>query len=89
MRATTAKVTKILCPACEGSGDTLLPSLRCDWCRGSGRMPVSNVERWADREEWVASGAFVVDGGPFEDLEASLRKIALARKLANGGEEVT
>lgn len=44
----TARVTKIVCPACEGSGVDKRLRSRCLWCEGATRMPTAKALTYAN-----------------------------------------
>jgi hypothetical protein len=56
-----ARVTKIVCPSCEGTGKfgSVVMDIPCMWCRGEIRVPVETAHRYADNLWMIAGGGFV------------------------------
>jgi hypothetical protein len=63
----TLRVTKVICPSCEGSGKFMSsPVLRCMWCRGETRLPVEDARRYADNLWMLAGGGFIAGDHDFD-----------------------
>jgi len=56
-----ARVTKIVCPSCEGTGKfgVNLLNIPCMWCRGDKRIGVQLARRHADHIYMIAGGGFI------------------------------
>lgn len=56
------KITKLVCPSCEGSGLFGLFACYgtpCMWCCGDKRVPVKTALRYADHIWMIAGGGYV------------------------------
>lgn len=71
-----ARVTKIVCPSCEGTGKFGggLLNIPCMWCRGEIRIPVETAHRYADHIWMIAGGGFVCGDHDYE------QKVDMERK---------
>ena len=72
---TTARVTKIVCPSCEGSGILDLfsgphGSLPCQWCQGAKRLPAAEAEKYADWQYTIGIGGFIAGDHDLPDAKA-------------------
>lgn len=57
---TAPRITKIICPCCEGGGRfPLLQGMRCLWCDGARRVPVSTAHSYANLTYNLAGGGFI------------------------------
>lgn len=56
------RITKIVCPSCEGTGKFRggLLNIPCMWCRGAIRVDVEEARRYADHIWMIAGGGFVL-----------------------------
>lgn len=73
------RITKLVCPACEGTGATnLFVGYACFWCRGAKRLPVADALRYADNTFSLAGGGYL---GGDHDLDEMRRMEDRARKI--------
>lgn len=73
-----ARITKIICPSCEGSGKFRSLDFACMWCGGAIRLPVARARHYADHIFMLAGGGFVAgdhDYGYKLELELRAEKI--------------
>ncbi len=61
------RITKIICPSCEGSGEGLL-DYPCFWCKGTTRLPVADARRYADTTWTFAGGAYVIGDCSYDEM---------------------
>lgn len=71
----TARVTKIVCPACEGTGIFDLLDTACMWCGGKKRLPTKEALRYADT-------IYCLSGGGYIDGDMSLAELRAEEKRA-------
>lgn len=75
---TKLRVTKIICPSCEGSGKFRGLDVRCMWCCGEKRLPVAQAHRYADQLYMIAGGGYVCgDHGLIQKVEMEARAEAV------------
>lgn len=74
---TPPRITKIICPCCEGSGMSRLLKLRCCWCLGARRVPVETAHRYA-KLTWNLAGGGYIAGDHDIDTKLEMEKRAEA-----------
>lgn len=69
------RITKILCPSCEGSGrfSTVL-NIACMWCKGEKRVPVEIAHRYADHIYMIAGGGYVLGDHDYKHMVETERR---------------
>lgn len=73
-----ARITKIICPSCEGSGKFRSLDFACMWCGGAIRLPVARARHYADHIFMLAGGGFVAGDHDYEhkvEMEQRAEKI--------------
>lgn len=73
------RITKIVCPSCEGSGKfSTVIDIPCMWCHGATRVPVEKARRYASVLWMIAGGGFIAGDHDFEhkvEMEKRAEKI--------------
>lgn len=72
------RITKIVCPSCEGTGKFGVNVAACMWCGGDIRIPVATARRYADHIYMIAGGGFVAGDHDYEhkvEMEQRAAKI--------------
>ncbi len=75
--ASRGKVTKLLCPSCEGSGTFLdigTIKIPCQWCGGTKRVKVDAAVRYAEWTYTIGIGGYVTGDHDWEDRERFVAK---------------
>lgn len=67
VEAVRIRVTKLLCPTCEGSGQ-FLADFVCPSCRGERRISVDDAIRYADWTYVIAGGGYVAGDHDLDDM---------------------
>lgn len=67
---TTVRITKVLCPCCEGTGISPQLGFTCMWCGGRKRTSVDTALRYAN-QNYVLAGAGYIEGDTLEALRAN------------------
>jgi hypothetical protein len=64
-----ARVTKIICPSCKGSGKfSPVFDFACTWCKGATRVSVEDGRRYADNVYMLAGGGYIAGDHSHEDM---------------------
>lgn len=71
---TMVRVTKIICPSCEGTGQFRGMNIPCMWCRGETRVSVEVARQHADHIWMLAGGGFIAGDHDFD------HKVAMEQK---------
>lgn len=63
-----ARITKVVCPPCKGTGKfgAGLLNTPCMWCRGKIRISVDLARRHADHVYMIAGGGFICGDHDYE-----------------------
>lgn len=74
------RVTRILCPACNGAGTMGGTRTRfaCGWCRGSKRLPAADAVRYARSLRALGTGGYLAGD---HELEHARRMEARADRI--------
>jgi len=55
-----ARITKLVCPSCEGTGKfSLFGTFPCMWCEGLKRVDTTTAKRYADNIWTLAGGGYL------------------------------
>ncbi len=79
----SARITKIVCPACEGTG-VVYNVLPCQWCRSAKRLPVADALRYADNLHTIAGGGYIAGDHSLEHMREMEAEAAAIRALVEG-----
>lgn len=60
------RVTKVICPSCEGTGKFLSLAVLCMWCRGEKRIPTERAHRYARNLHAIADEGFICGDHDYE-----------------------
>ena len=72
---TRVRITKIICPSCNGTGQwatfstSLMRPVACGWCKGEKRLPVHVACRYADDLYTIAVGGYVSGDHDIKDRD--------------------
>jgi len=73
-----ARVIKVICPSCEGTGKFRSLNAPCMWCRGEKRLPTKKAHRYADNLFVIAGGGYICGD---LDLDAKIEMEKRAEKI--------
>lgn len=83
------RVTKIICPSCEGSG-ILIPKnrlgreVKCVWCLGVKRLTVDRARYYADNLHSLAIGGYIAgdhDADHADRMKAKARAVCVLAQV--------
>lgn len=81
------RITKIICPSCEGTGDCDLFStpnghVACLWCAGTRRLMVAEAVRYADHIYMLGVGGYICGDHDLADADRMKAKAEAVCALA-------
>ena len=87
MSNSTLRISKIICPSCEGTGECDLFAgpwghVKCQWCKGARRLLVAEGIRYADQLYSLAIGGYICGDHDLEDADRMKAKAEAVCALA-------
>jgi len=68
VRVVSLRITKTLCPSCEGTGKFRSLDFPCMWCRGEKRLPVEKTKQYADQMWMLAGGGYIAGDHDLKEM---------------------